>query len=362
MTNGWSGVDPTIQNEPGVDYELGDRFTANVDLEITHARLWFGGDGSAPRANRNAKIWSVGGVLQTQTPLDAAPPPGWTNYALPAPLAVAAGTSLYVSYDTERFYGAVTSPGYPALSSDGSLTYTAGRFNNTPDVFPDTASGAFYGIDVVYQLGGNLPPVVGLAVSSAGLTGFATITVEDETPGSVNYHIEWGDGAVTNTASLTSSHAYATSGAYSVLVLATDAGGSVGAASEVLLIVGPPAGKELEIQRQTTLRFIDARPTLLALTPRASIKSGSGVRDQNLTPRAAQVARLIEVAAGAGPIPTPDGFQDRSTFELLLPWDGSVGNRDFWVDGSGVRWEVTDILPFNGYEVRAEVVRLGTGG
>lgn len=362
MTNGWNGADPVLQNEPGVDYELADRFTANVDIDITHIRVWSGGDGSAPVANRNGKIWSVGGVIQQQASMDAVLPAGWSTYPLVSPLSVAAGTSLYVSYDTLRFYGAVVAPGYPAVSSDGAVTYTAGRFNNVPDAFPDTASGAFYGIDIVYQLGGNLPPVVGLDVSSGGLTGFVQITVADETPATVLYQISWGDGTVTNTSLLTASHTYAETGAYSVLVMATDAGGKVGAASEVLLILGPSAGKELDIQRRATTAFIAARPSLIALRPRAKVKSGSGVRWTDLAARPAQVVRLIEVTAGAGPIRTADGAQNQDAFQLLVEWDGSVGPNDYWVDSDGIRWEVTDILPHNGYEIRAEVTRLGTTG
>lgn len=362
MTNGWGGVDPVLQNEPGIDYELSERITANADIDITHVRLWFGGDGSAPVAGRNAKIWTVGGVVQTTTALDSVPPNGWTNYALPAPFPVAAGTSFYVSYDTLRFYGAVTAPGYPAVSSDGAITYTAGRFNNVPDAFPDTPTTAFYGIDIVYSLGGNLPPVVGLSVSSAALTGILDIEVDDEAPSSVNYRIDWGDGSITSTAFTHAEHVYAESGYYAVMVLATDAGGAVGGASEVMLIVGPQSSKELDIQRLTTLRFIAARPSLLSLIPRAEVRKGSGVSTVSLTPRAAQVGRLIEVSATGGPLRTDDGSQNKDSFELLLPWDGSVGKLDYWVDNDGIRWEVTDILPHNGYEIRAEVTRFGTTG
>jgi hypothetical protein len=361
MTNGWDGADPTLQNEPGVDYELATRFVANADLEISAVRVWASGTTGTPQSGRTGKLWSAGGVLQTSVAMDPTLPAGWTVYNLAAPFAVASGTAFFVSYDTLRYYGAVAGE-YPNPSVDGSVTATAGRFNNTPNVFPDTASASFYGIDIVFSLGGNLPPVVGLAVSSAGLTGFVAIDVEDETPGSVTYAIHWGDGAVTVTSSLTAQHTYATSGAYSVMVLATDAGGEVGAASEVLLILGAPAGKEIDLQRRTTERFIAARPSLLSLIPRAEVKSGSGVRWTNLAARASQVCRLIEVAAGAGPIRTADGSQQQDSFQLLLPWDGSVGRHDYWTDSDGIRWEVTDILPHNGYEIRAEVTRFGTTG
>jgi hypothetical protein len=36
-----------------------------------------------------------------------------------------------------------------------------------------------------------------------------------------------------------------------------------------------------------------------------------------------------------------------------------IGVFDYWVDGDGIRWEVADVLPYNQYERRAQVMRYG---
>jgi hypothetical protein len=123
---------------------------------------------------------------------------------------------------------------------------------------------------------------------------------------------------------------------------------------------------EIAAQRNQTNAFIAARPSLIALIPRVRSKTGSGVRWQDQAPRPLQVVRLIEQNLDSSIFGSSeqgdDGKQRKVSFQMLLPWDGQVGLYDYWVDNEGIRNEVTNLLPFNGYERRAEVIRYGETG
>lgn len=130
-------------------------------------------------------------------------------------------------------------------------------------------------------------------------------------------------------------------------------------------LIPEPSTAELNVNRLNTRAFIAANPTLLSLTPRTPVRDGEGQRMIPGVPRVAQVARLIDqgtVGAGGDVSTAQDGFQRKVGYQLLLPHDGVVGLYDYWVDAAGVRWEVNSLLPYNGYEVRAEVTRYGETG
>jgi hypothetical protein len=122
---------------------------------------------------------------------------------------------------------------------------------------------------------------------------------------------------------------------------------------------------ELAVDRLNTQAFIASNPMVLTLIPREPLRTGSGVRFTDGQPRLLQVGRLIDVTGGgggAGPQTSGDGFQRKDLFQLLLPFDGDVELNDYWEDDAGIRYEVTGILPYNGYEMRAEVTRYGQKG
>lgn len=119
---------------------------------------------------------------------------------------------------------------------------------------------------------------------------------------------------------------------------------------------------ELAVNRLNTNAFIAANPMAVELIPRVMHRGGSGTRWEEKEPRPLQVARLIDQNGGQGPTNIErgdDARQRKDQFQLLLPWDGEVEPNDFWVDADGVRYEVTGIIPSNGYERRAAVTRFG---
>jgi hypothetical protein len=120
---------------------------------------------------------------------------------------------------------------------------------------------------------------------------------------------------------------------------------------------------ELAMHRANTQAFIAANPSTLSLIPRTRQKSGTGVAWIPGPARPAQVMRLIDQSSTSGPTPgsvrAADGVQRRVTYQLLGTWDAAIGMYDTWTDAQGIVWEVQDLLPDNGYERRAEVIRYG---
>lgn len=123
---------------------------------------------------------------------------------------------------------------------------------------------------------------------------------------------------------------------------------------------------ELQVHRLNTAVFISANPVIIELIPRTRLRSGTGTRWVDGEPRPSQVARLIDQSSASGSIPgvltTADGVQRKHGYMLLLPWDGEVGIHDYWIGEDGIKWETVDLLPDNGYERRAEVIRYGSTG
>lgn len=120
---------------------------------------------------------------------------------------------------------------------------------------------------------------------------------------------------------------------------------------------------ELEMQRRNTAAFIAATPVTIALIPRTPVKTGTGTRYVEGTPREPQTFKLIDQTRTFGPEPgtvlTADGKQRKAEFQLLGAHDATIGLYDTWVDAAGIRFEVANLLPDNGYEKRAQVVRYG---
>lgn len=119
---------------------------------------------------------------------------------------------------------------------------------------------------------------------------------------------------------------------------------------------------ELAAQRRITAAYIAANPSSITLIPRKLVKSGTGTTWQDQPPRPAQTFRLIDQSSPSGNQPTAttiDGAQRKVQYQLLGAWDTVVGLRDYWIDAEGFRCEVAELLPDNGYEQRAQVVRYG---
>lgn len=113
---------------------------------------------------------------------------------------------------------------------------------------------------------------------------------------------------------------------------------------------------ELDMQRQQTGFFIDAKPSILTLTPRVRQTTADGTWVwMNQYPRLPQMLRVIEQAEPAV-LTLEDGTQRKVTYMLLGRWDASIAKGDVFVyHGDPV--EVLEMNTFNGYEQRASCDR-----
>lgn len=120
-------------------------------------------------------------------------------------------------------------------------------------------------------------------------------------------------------------------------------------------------GIELELQKANTKAFIDAKPSVVVLTPRTRERTKSGGFSYVLgTPRAPQTVRVIELGmtSSAPVVQLTDGSQREQTFWLLGESDAVFAVDDVWSD-DGRDWQITEVVRSNQYEQRAVVVERG---
>jgi hypothetical protein len=119
---------------------------------------------------------------------------------------------------------------------------------------------------------------------------------------------------------------------------------------------------ELAMLRDQTEWFIAANPIDLIVIPVSRQRTPSGaVTGVNLPPRPVQRLRLISMSASQKPTITDDGIEREIDLTLLGPWDAQLDIGDWWRDGEGLKYEIIEMVPYNGYEVRALVVKSGHG-
>jgi len=118
---------------------------------------------------------------------------------------------------------------------------------------------------------------------------------------------------------------------------------------------------ELTVNRELTAAFIARRPVTLTLTPRVETSDGAGGKTKSLgTPRAPQVFSLLEPSDSGyrEPAAIEEGRQSSIDFMLLGTHDAIIGLYDvFTYDGR--EYKVVELMPDNGYEKRALVMRHG---
>ena len=252
MPSAWGGADPVAQVD-GNDYSLGTEYRANVDITITHVRV-YAPAGETNMAGRTGKIWSTTGSLLGSVSLPDDLPTGWSQHQLPTPVERTTNQRWVVSYDTGGNYGALIdgllAADVNSLDSavtalrDTNATNGNGAFNTTPGAFPTTSPAAhFYGADVVYQIGlasNTAPSITNVGLQATNNVLIAQIVAEDpETLVGATYRFDWGDGTITSSASPIASHTYTASGTYALLFSVTDDGGLSDYAARFARIVVP---------------------------------------------------------------------------------------------------------------------------
>ena len=117
---------------------------------------------------------------------------------------------------------------------------------------------------------------------------------------------------------------------------------------------------EARVQRANTAAFIAANPISLELIPTTRTKTAAGgFLGSDGQRRVAQTFRLVEQTHTFGNAPgrlrTPDGTQERVDYMLVGAYDSVMEVGDYWTDADGVRFEILELMPFNGYERRGQV-------
>lgn len=119
---------------------------------------------------------------------------------------------------------------------------------------------------------------------------------------------------------------------------------------------------ELQLLRDQTEWFIAANPIDLIVYPVKRQKvAGGGVASVPLPARPRQRLRLISMSYSQKPTITDNGIEREIDLTLLGPWDAQLDVGDNWRDGEGLHYEIVEMVPYNGYEVRALVVKNGHG-
>lgn len=113
------------------------------------------------------------------------------------------------------------------------------------------------------------------------------------------------------------------------------------------------------MQRRMTTAFINTRPVTITLTPRTKqAQDTGGYKWVDGAARQPQTMRLVEPPSAPVAISTNDGEQRQVEFLLIAEPDAAIEENDTF-SLNGHEWQILDLYPDNGYEVRAKVVRRG---
>jgi LPXTG-motif cell wall-anchored protein len=128
-------------------YDLGVRFTSDVDGEVTGVRFYKGSQNTGPHTG---SLWASDGTLLASAPFTDETASGWQAVAFAAPVPISAGTTYVASYHTTVGFYSVNVDGFASGLDAGPLHVPAGggafRFGAG---FPDQASQHNYWVDVV---------------------------------------------------------------------------------------------------------------------------------------------------------------------------------------------------------------------
>lgn len=116
----------------------------------------------------------------------------------------------------------------------------------------------------------------------------------------------------------------------------------------------------LDINRRATKRFIDVAPVSIVLTPVLETQTAGGKQQVEQAPRTAQVFTLLEPGDSGHRDKTTmvDGSQLTLEYLLLGEHDAEMAAEDRFVH-DGRKYKIVHVMPDNGYERRAMVIRHG---
>ncbi|MGZ3769850.1 MAG: DUF4082 domain-containing protein [Bdellovibrio sp.] len=114
-----SQVPSGLNNNDGMDYELGMRFTANTSGKIAAIKFY---KSSMESGSHVGKIYSSSGALLASVAFANESASGWQQAVLASPLAISANTEYTVSVNTAAGYYVDTVSGLASMVSNGNLS------------------------------------------------------------------------------------------------------------------------------------------------------------------------------------------------------------------------------------------------
>lgn len=120
---------------------------------------------------------------------------------------------------------------------------------------------------------------------------------------------------------------------------------------------------ELKLQRKNTEWFIAWNPYPVVLVPKVKVKSGTGTKVTDGTPRVEQTMRLIPQSETTPPITSTNGVNlagtERVITHVLLGlFDAVMQVGDHWRDENNFYYEVLFVAR-NGYETKGLIEQHG---
>ena len=167
---------PNFTDGPGVDWEIGMRFTSSNPGQIQAIRFY---KSPSETGTHVGYIWSSTGQQLATVTFTNEGASGWQQQALAAPLNITAGTTYVVSVNTNSYY-ALTSQGFASPITYGGLSAPAGAgvYNDVEGAFPSLVyQNENYFRDVVFVPGAIISLVNNATIYVSEAAGTATITV-----------------------------------------------------------------------------------------------------------------------------------------------------------------------------------------
>src|SRR4051812_12547963 len=167
---------PNFTDGPGVDWELGMRFTSDNPGVIQAIRYYKSPSETGAHVGR---IWSATGQQLATVTFTNESASGWQQQALATPLTINAATSYVVSVNTNSYY-ALTSQGFSSAISNAGLNAPvgAGVYNDVGGVFPTLVyQNENYFRDVVFGPSSIISLLNNATIYVSEAAGTATITV-----------------------------------------------------------------------------------------------------------------------------------------------------------------------------------------
>ena len=135
---------------PNVNYELGTRFTATANGQITAIRFFKAPNESGTHTGR---VWNAAGQQVTSVVFSGETASGWQEQSLPTPLAIGANVEYMVTVNTGNTYYATTDGGLNSQVTNGSLSTVVGsngRYGAVGAYPTDSWQNSNYFRDVVF--------------------------------------------------------------------------------------------------------------------------------------------------------------------------------------------------------------------